>query len=340
MGCEKEVEGLLEIISEVANKRYELDNWRHILDLTAKLLDADVCAMGELRDGFIYYTRLSSNVHRFVPDFDPEKYRVPALKSGYVSVLKHGCLLVNDYQNYDLAVPVWKQAGIKSMMATMLGDREPLGSLSVGRFTSDEPFTEQDAKILRSLAFVFTFVVREETEKKELLERAVKDYLTKLYNRFYLEQEGNRELQRAVRYSYPVSMGVFDIDDFKNVNDTYGHQSGDTVLVKFARIIKRNIRSSDIPVRYGGEEFVIMFPHTYPEEAAVVSNRIREEFANTVFNFDKDVVRLTVSAGISGYEEGMGLDDLIDRADKAMYEAKRHGKNRVYIYVADRNLQR
>ncbi len=98
----------------------------------------------------------------------------------------------------------------------------------MGRVSTDKPFTEEDGRVLRSLAFIFSFIVREELEKKRLMEMTIRDHLTKLYNRLYFKDEGRKEVERARRYSYPISLIMFDLDDFKKVNDSFGHQRGGT----------------------------------------------------------------------------------------------------------------
>ena len=175
--------------------------------------------------------------------------------------------------------------------------------------------------------------MREEIEKRRLMERAIKDHLTKLYNRFYFEEEGNRELERARRYGYPLSLIMLDLDNFKQINDRYGHQKGDEVLIKFADVIRKNIRRTDMPVRYGGEEFLILLPHTNLEEAAKVAERIRESFSKVVFREGSEAFRLTVSAGVASCEpEDCALENLLHKADKALYQAKREGKNRTVVF--------
>ncbi len=332
MECEEKVEKLLNIIERVANAEYERDNWRGILDSVAELFEADGAAIGEIKDGYVYYTKVSSSIAGN-EEYDPERFRVPVWRSAFGEAIKKGYIIVNNYQSYERAVEEWKRIGLRAKLVAILGDREPFGSLSVGRLRSGKPFTEEDGKILRSLAFIFSFIVREEIEKKKLMERAIKDHLTGLYNRFYFEEEGKRELERARRYNYPLSLIMLDLDDFKHVNDRFGHQKGDEVLVKFAGIVKRSIRKTDMPVRYGGEEFIVLLPHTSLEEAVKVAERIRESFSKVVFREGDEVFKLTVSAGVASCEpEDCDLNNLLYKADKALYTAKREGKNRTVVF--------
>ena len=332
MNCEERMEKLLRIIERVANGEYQRDNWRGILDDVAELFNADGSAIGEIRNGYIYYTKVSGSIMKMMPDYDPEEFKVPLWSSAAGEAIKKGYIIVNDYQNFSKAVESWKRVGLRRKLTAIIGkDGEPIGSLSVGRIYREETFTEEDGKILRSLAFIFSFIVREEREKKELMEKAIRDHLTKLYNRLYLEEESVRELEKAKRYGYPISLIMFDLDDFKRVNDRFGHDKGDEVLIRFANILRSKIRGTDIPVRFGGEEFVVLLPHTSTEEAIRVAERIRKEFERTLFRFHSEVIKLTVSAGVSSCDpsEECRLEKLLYKADKALYEAKRSGKNRV-----------
>jgi len=338
MRCEERIEKLLAIIEKVAHKQYEKDNWRTILDEVAELFEADGAGIAEIKGDFIYYTRVSGSIHKLIKGYDPQLFRVPVKGSAFEEALNKGYMIINDYQNYPKAVPVWKSIGLKAKLIAVMGLDKPIGSLSIGRVTNDKPFSEEDGKILKNLAFIFSFIVREEIEKQKLIEKAIKDHLTKIYNRLYLEEEAVREIEKARRYSYPVSLIMFDLDEFKKVNDTFGHSRGDQVLITFANLLRSRIRGTDIPVRYGGEEFVVLLPYTYADEAYHVAERIRKEFENMEFNFDGNRFSLTVSAGVSAGRRGeYNLDELIAMADRAMYRAKEGGKNRVEVYSKELN---
>ncbi len=338
MRCEEKIEKLLSIIERVAQKEYERDNWRGILDEVAELFEADGAGIAELKGDYIYYTRVSGSIHKLIRGYDPNLFRVPVKDSAFEEALRKGYMIVNDYQSYPKAVPVWKSIGLKAKLIAIMGTGKPIGSLSIGRVTNDKPFTEEDGKILKNLAFIFSFIVREEIEKQKLIEKAIKDHLTKIYNRLYLEEEAVREIEKARRYSYPVSLIMFDLDEFKRVNDTFGHSYGDQVLVSFAKLLKSKIRGTDIPVRYGGEEFVVLLPYTFVDEAYHVAERIRKEFENMEFSFNGQKIRLTVSAGVSAGRRGeYSLEELISMADRAMYRAKKEGRNRVEVYSRELN---
>lgn len=171
------------------------------------------------------------------------------------------------------------------------------------------------------------------TAMKKMAELTIKDELTGLYNRRYCMDALNRELSIARRYSRVLSICMFDIDYFKNVNDDYGHLCGDMVLRRFGQILEDGLRHSDIPCRFGGEEFVVMLPETPADSAFQFSERIRKEFENRLFAFENHNFRTTVSGGVAEYQQGQRQmpDDLIAMADRALYAAKEQGRNRIVV---------
>lgn len=164
-----------------------------------------------------------------------------------------------------------------------------------------------------------------------LAELATHDELTGLYNRRYLTDTLETEINRARRYEQPLTVCLFDLDHFKAVNDRFGHDAGDAVLVSVAEILRHTVRAPDVAGRYGGEEFLIVLVNTDLREAEYFGNRLREEICQLRFSFlDEATSPITCSIGLSGFQSG---DDtraaLIQRADAAMYRAKALGRNRV-----------
>jgi diguanylate cyclase (GGDEF)-like protein len=157
------------------------------------------------------------------------------------------------------------------------------------------------------------------------------DPLTQLFNRRYMMEVLDREIQRTARKGSPLSVLLMDIDHFKKVNDTYGHQLGDVVLVDLANIIKKHLRTYDVAARYGGEEFVAILPETPLNEAVAVAERIRIGTQKTVFPDKLQTLKITVSVGVATYPmPGLdSVDDLIRIADEGLYRAKAEGRNRV-----------
>ncbi len=166
-------------------------------------------------------------------------------------------------------------------------------------------------------------------ENKELKEIARIDGLTRLYNRLFMDEYLKNEIERVERYNTCFSMLILDIDHFKRVNDTFGHQAGDAVLKFVANKILESVRSSDMVFRYGGEEFLIALPETSIEGAIATANKLREEFESTVV--DEIGKSVTVSIGVSAYKENDSIESLIHNVDMALYEAKKNGRNRVIV---------
>ncbi|MBI1320075.1 MAG: diguanylate cyclase [Candidatus Hydrogenedens sp.] len=159
------------------------------------------------------------------------------------------------------------------------------------------------------------------------------DGLTGLYNRRYFHEQFNNEFERARRYQTALSCMIFDVDNFKQVNDNYGHLIGDSVLVEIANRLQRRVRSTDLCARYGGEEFVVLMPQTDHEGAERQAERVRATVANAPFDGLPSAEQVSISVGVSVFDEERmrGPADLLRAADNALYEAKSGGKNQVVM---------
>ena len=165
------------------------------------------------------------------------------------------------------------------------------------------------------------------------LQSYMHDYLTGLHSRGFLETILDRELARCKRHDNELSLLFLDIDDFKTVNDQYGHVAGDKCLAKVAHIIKDSIRTEDTAVRYGGEEIVVIFPQTSKEDALAIAERIRTQISMTEFGNQNHPYQVTVSGGLVTFPmDGRDCAQLLERADAAMYQAKGAGKNTIVVY--------
>ncbi len=162
--------------------------------------------------------------------------------------------------------------------------------------------------------------------QEELKRMAITDDLTGVFNRRKLEEVMNLEMDRANRTGQDLSVLMVDIDHFKAVNDTHGHQAGDDVLIEITKLSKNSLRESDYVIRYGGEEFLVCMPETSLEEAAQIAERLRRVVAEHTFD---TVGHITISIGVSGYDKGESQETFIKRADQKLYDAKQSGRNRV-----------
>ncbi len=164
--------------------------------------------------------------------------------------------------------------------------------------------------------------------KEELEVLAITDRLTGLHNRLKLDESFISELNRSIRYGHPLSVVILDLDHFKSVNDTYGHQIGDEVLMAVAKILKGSSRAVDVPGRWGGEEFLVICPETDLLGAKALAEKIRQSIE--AYSFPQ-VGRKTASFGVAQFTEGDSIDTLTHRADEALYQAKITGRNRVEV---------
>jgi diguanylate cyclase (GGDEF)-like protein/PAS domain S-box-containing protein len=166
-----------------------------------------------------------------------------------------------------------------------------------------------------------------------LREQAIRDPLTGLYNRLYLYTTMERELARAKRENYSVSVMMIDIDHFKAFNDTYGHQAGDEILVALSNLLHRSTRQGDIACRYGGEEFIIIMPGACKVDAQKRAEAIRHDFSNLRIIHDGTDLSAAISIGLAFYpQHGNDMNQITKAADSALYEAKQAGRNRVHVW--------
>jgi diguanylate cyclase (GGDEF)-like protein len=178
---------------------------------------------------------------------------------------------------------------------------------------------------------VIELAIYERTERS-----AVTDGLTGLYNHAYLLTALRREMERARRHGLALSLAIFDLDNFKKVNDTSGHLEGDRVLIRAAVVVARALRQIDVAARYGGEEFAVILPDTPRTGAYVVAERIRQGIERH-FRRRRGGPTVTVSGGVACFpEDAESVEELIRRADKGLYQSKANGKNRITLAAGER----
>jgi len=206
-------------------------------------------------------------------------------------------------------------------------DRELLGVLNIylregyRRDSSDEEF-------LTTIANTLAGVIKRKRLEEELRQLATIDRLTGAYNRRKFDDIIAHEMERAARYQHLLSVIMFDIDNFKAVNDTYGHIAGDSVLSALADVVRKRKRAVDHFIRWGGEEFMIIAPGTGAEGAVVLAERVRKTIEDHVFDI---VGKITVSLGVTQFRHGDTAHSLIKRTDDALYKAKRSGRNQFSV---------
>ncbi|SRR5712691_7140913 len=235
------------------------------------------------------------------------------------------------------------------------------GSNLVVRAADSRPFTDTEREFLRE---VFELIrLAEETDarlrafedrigklesenldllmhNRTLSEISARDALTGLYNRWYVMEKIDSEMNRALRHGSPMSLLMLDLDNFKRVNDSFGHSVGDEVLKVVGQVLRDSCRVYDVPGRYGGEEFCIILPETRVGNTTQVAERIRSRLASTKLPVGDKSITVTASIGVAGMdsvaEEGVvSAAALLDRADRALYAAKHHGRNRVELWLPE-----
>jgi diguanylate cyclase (GGDEF)-like protein len=180
------------------------------------------------------------------------------------------------------------------------------------------------------LSFFYLKIVS--SAQRKLRHMASTDPLTGLFNRWHMIDLAEKELARYQRSQHPIGLLLLDIDHFKSINDSHGHEVGDKVLVAVANTIKADLRSQDLIARWGGEEFLVLLPDTDLEQARASAERIRQALMQKRWSFGDQSVAVTISVGVSEFQEDDGLQSAINRADRALYSSKDNGRNRVEVY--------
>lgn len=261
------------------------------------------------------------------------------LVSGQLGIFLFGLIAV-------LQAQMFGHSGVSRIMLLMFGllygITLPLGyPILIGFIPPSAHFMPFSAQVLALLLpFVWTLghfgtivgsLVRTTTTKVSRLQSlAATDALTGLVNRRQFNHQLEAEIARTKRYRSPLSLALFDIDDFKKINDFYGHTTGDRILREMGQLILENVRESDIAARYGGEEFALILPETSQMDAYDLLERLRAIIERTVFCLPDNPMTVTVSVGVAQLDASKAQSyEIVERADAALYEAKKQGKNRV-----------
>ncbi|GEM_PF-649005 len=215
----------------------------------------------------------------------------------------------------------------------LITENKIVGAMTVQSYKSNA-YSDRTIEMIKALASYIAIALNNSQKSEELrvktneLEAISKtDVLTGIYNRRYIMSKIQEEAAAYEDVKRSFSIVIIDIDYFKSINDKYGHNCGDHILVKLSKILKANIRKQDVLSRWGGEEFLMLLPDTDEEEAVLLCERIREKIEGSNFNYDKKRIKLTVTFGVSEYNENLGVDFTINDADKALYEGKNKGRN-------------
>ncbi len=192
-------------------------------------------------------------------------------------------------------------------------------------------FTKEELNKLDTLSIGLSLALTNAMAHGQLQELAIRDPLTCAYNRRSGIMRLNQELERSVKEGYPLSIIMIDIDYFKTVNDSHGHQAGDLTLTYITKLICDSIRETDMLVRYGGEEFLCILPGADLKSSYEIAERTRKKVMNGTLHYNNSSIKVTISAGVVSYPEtnSQYAEILVNKADKLMYEAKKSGRNRI-----------
>lgn len=206
----------------------------------------------------------------------------------------------------------------------------------------DKEFSQSDKEMFTLFSNLISVAFSNAILYKELETISVTDEMTGLYNYRFFRKQFEDEMSRARRFNHLLSLIIFDVDHFKNYNDSLGHPAGDEILRRIAKLLKSTIRQSDIAARYGGEEFCIILPEEDMEGAICFAERFRKKIENYPFP-NEDVQpggKLTISMGISSFPKHADeVQELINKADAALYKAKHKGRNQICMYEADKDTE-
>lgn len=331
---------LLELADSVSVLRNPMKILRVIVEKFADLIAVERCSIVGLDASGEFVVKASN-------DLD-ENVEIKLDMARYPEILKaletRSAVVVNDIKNDPLmesARPYVSGLNLNSIIVVPIIKKESvIGTLFLGTATSlKDGISDRIYKLCHLVANISANALENaslfesiSSAKEFFEEMSIRDGLTKLYSHRHFYDRLEVEFSRALRHHEPLSLIFFDIDDFKKVNDKYGHLRGDEVLRQIGNTLKEFVRESDVAARYGGEEFVLLLPNTCKEGAGVLAERLSAAIRGFRYK-GLEREKITVSVGIATFDRNCmtGFDQLVDQANRAMHRAKREGKDRVIV---------
>ena len=239
-----------------------------------------------------------------------------------------GYILVDDVE-HDERFKKSDNSFVESILCVpLIVNDEVIGVINLTNKQKGGKFGQEDVNILLTLAGHSAITIH----NARLYHLAITDGLTQLRIHRYFQQRLDEEITRSEKFKHPLSLIMSDLDFFKKVNDTYGHQQGDIILIETAKLFRQNVREVDIAARYGGEEFAVILPETDAEEAMKIAETLRKKIEEHEFPAQDGTLKVTISMGVATFPTNVTeKDDLIKQADLALYEAKDSGRNQVKL---------
>jgi diguanylate cyclase (GGDEF)-like protein len=211
-------------------------------------------------------------------------------------------------------------------------DTSLFGSIVLAR-NDRLPFDESEIGLARVICSEAAKFMKTSLSHKKVKELSLRDGLTGIYNHRHFQEMLGYTVAHSDRYDEKASLILLDVDNLKGVNDSYGHQAGDSVLTFVGKVLVESLRKIDIQARYGGDEFAVILPNTNKRGSLVVAQKIKNSIKNMPFKFKGDEINITLSIGISTYPDNAPDGEiLIEKADRALYESKNQGKDKVVHY--------
>lgn len=267
--------------------------------------------------------------------FFPREKKIFGMKGTLLdmAVKNKGPMYISDVRNYRSPIMPFKTENVNAVFVLpMFYERDLLGILTL-LLENKNALSPYQTDLLAVLGNQASTSMANAKFHSEIERLAVTDGLTGLFNHRHFQERLAQELSRLDRLSGRLSLLLIDIDNFKKINDTYGHQVGDSVLIRVAALAKKTARNIDIPARYGGEEFAVVLLGTDEKGAMNMAERLRKTVMDTKFSSEMNTFNVTVSIGIStSAEDVKKKEELIERADKALYHAKGSGRNRSILW--------
>lgn len=322
--------------SNTASSLLDMDSLSNaMLEKSLQLLDAEQGSLMFLDDN---QTELVIEAKKSRSDMVKEKMRVK--KEGCIAdiVFQNGeSLLVEDIES-DPRIKKQNSPRYKTksfICVPIKIDNMVAGVLNLSDKGKNATFSKDDLYLIQSFIKNISLVIERnilQKKSKDLEKLSITDPLTGIYNRRYLNTRLLDEITRYNRYKHPFSFMLLDLDKFKLYNDTYGHISGDRLIKDLAKLVENSLRTIDIAARFGGDEFVAIFPQTPKKDAIQITNRIKEKIDASI-NIDHGKIPLSVSIGLATYpDDASSIIELIEKTDQALYLAKKGGGNRV-VYL-------
>jgi diguanylate cyclase (GGDEF)-like protein len=329
----KQLRTLIEINTYIANSLEKEEVLKRILHQTKILLNCESSSILLVDRGLkqLNFSVLSK-------DEEGDILKGTSLKMGEGiagTVWQNGIpILLNDAQNdprfSDRADKKAKTVTRSIIAVPLTVNGEIIGVIEAINKIDDGGFANFDIQVLQFVSTQSAIAINNAT----LYNNAIRDGMTKLYISKYFRERLQEEWSRSSRKNHTLSVVIFDIDNFKGINDTYGHQAGDRVIKEVAMVLLNNCRNIDIPCRYGGEEYTVILPETGRAEATAFAERIRSKVDDLRIEYDDITIRFTLSGGIAAVPllEAKDSNELIEMADMALYYSKNNGKNRISFY--------